>query len=65
MKKIDLVTIPAFASQTLAAFDFDDIEAVDGLTDDEIDEILLSIIGEEEEGDAAEGGGGSLESLAG
>ena len=65
MKKIDLVTIPAaFASQTLAAFDFDDIEAVDGLTDDEIDEILLSIIGEEEEGDAG-GGGGSLESLAG
>ena len=46
----------------------DDIEAVDGLTDDEIDEILLSIIGEEEDGDlgdegvegqgAAEEGGG-------
>ena len=35
------------AKQTLAAFDFDDIEAVDSLTDDEIDEILLSIIGDE------------------
>ena len=44
------------AKQTLAAFDFDDIEAVDSLTDDEIDEILLSIIGDDE-GEVA----GSLE----
>ena len=37
------------AKQTLAAFDFDDFDAVDNLSDTEIDDILLSIIGDEDD----------------